>query len=95
MRFEGRVTNVIDGDTFEMETADKPIRLGSNLDTPERGQHGYEEATQDLVNLIFNKVVIADTVSTDKYNRYIADVTVDGKSVNEVMLNRNYEQTII
>jgi len=81
------VTRVIDGDTFQTASRKRSVRL-ANVDAPEKGKTGSAKATNDLKGLIANQKVQVDTVARDKYGRAIANVKVDGKSVNKVM-NRN------
>lgn len=81
-----RVTRVIDGDTFE--TTNRTVRL-EDVDTPEAGQLGAEEATNALKGLISGKFVNIDVKAHDTYRRAVAQVWVDGKSVNDFMKQYN------
>jgi micrococcal nuclease len=87
------VYNIVDGDTCDIE-----IDLGfsvkvrhrfrlSHINTPERGQPGWTEATQRLKELVLNKPVSIESDKIDKYGRYLAEIFVDGKSVNYTLLN--------
>lgn len=78
------VTRVIDGDTFETSSRKRPVRL-ANVDTPEVGTTGAAEAKAALARLILGKEVSIDTKARDSYNRAVAKVKVDGKSVNKAM----------
>lgn len=78
------VSKVVDGDTFETRTGTKPYRL-ADVDTPERGEAGYEEAKDALTRLINGKQVKIETLTTDKYNRYVANVWVASIDVNKAM----------
>ena len=51
-----KVTRVIDGDTFETDRRKNPVRL-ANVDTPEKGEPGYQKAKDKLSELIMNKEV--------------------------------------
>ncbi len=62
------VTRVIDGDTFE-SGAEKYRLLG--LNTPEKGELGYQQAKDFLSNLT-GKQVGVETASKDKYGRNLA-----------------------
>jgi endonuclease YncB( thermonuclease family) len=79
-----RVTRVIDGDTFETASRKNPVRL-ANVDTPEKGEPGYQGAKQDLQRLIGGEQVEIDTKARDAYGRSVANVKVGGKSVNRAM----------
>lgn len=76
-----RVVRVIDGDTFETAVRKRPVRL-ANVDAPEKGKMGANTATNHLKKLIEGKYVNVETVARDKYRRAVANVKVDGLSVN-------------
>ena len=78
------VTRVVDGDTFKTSARKHPVRL-SNVNAPEIGHRGSVKATNDLKKLIAGKSVVVDTVARDKYGRAVANVKVNGKSVNKAM----------
>ena len=84
MATQETVSRIVDGDTFETVGRPNSIRL-NDVDAPEIGQHGAAQATQALINLIGGKIVIVDAVVTDDYGRTVANVTVDGISVNQHM----------
>lgn len=79
-----KVIKIIDGDTFMTDKRKNPIRL-ANIDTPEKRQPGYQEANQELKNLIAGQEVSIDTVARDKYGRSIANIKLGTKSVNKTM----------
>ena len=79
-----KVTKVLDGDTFETDRRKHPVRL-AEVDTPEKREPGYGDAKKALADLIKGKVVEIETVSRDKYNRAVAKVKVERKSVNKAM----------
>lgn len=78
------VIKVIDGDTFRTSTRKHSVRL-SNVNAPEKGHRGSAKAANDLKGLIAGRKVQVETVARDKYGRAIANVKVDGKSVNNEM----------
>ncbi len=54
----GKVTAVIDGDTFTMEAESGKVRVRiCGIDAPERGQPGYGQAAGVLSNLIEGKLI--------------------------------------
>jgi len=61
-------SHIQDGDTFQTSAGDW-IRL-ADVDTPERGDYGYYEATQVLSNLIYNKRVYLDIDDLYRYDTY-------------------------
>lgn len=78
------VRRVIDGDTFLTKSRRTSVRL-ANVDAPERGTKGAVKATQGLRKLIQGKKVEVRTVARDAFGRAVANVKVDGKSVNKAM----------
>ncbi len=89
------VTQVIDGDTFQINTGEI-VRLLC-VDTPEKNQNGYEEAKYYLESLILNKEVIlkSSITDTDKYLRLLRYVYVDDVFVNKMILNQSYGKLLI
>ncbi len=90
------VREVIDGDTFKMNTGDS-IRLLC-VNTPEQDEEGYERATKFLESLVLYKEVRleqAETLNkTDKYERTLAFVYVNnlGKHVlvNKLIIDSGF-----
>ncbi len=78
------VSRVIDGDTFVTKDRKNPVRLAS-VDTPEKGQPGYDSATKALRRMIRGKEVSINTKARDHYGRSVANVKVGNKSVNRAM----------
>ena len=83
------VRDVIDGDTFKMNTGDS-IRLLC-VNTPEQDEEGYERATKFLESLVLYKEVRleqGETLNkTDKYERTLAFVYVNNLG-KEVFVNK-------
>lgn len=91
--FNGIVTHVIDGDTIRV-SGDVVIRFAM-VDTPERGEDGYLEATEFTSRIcpVGSKVLIDedDGQTEGSYGRIIAEVyCADGKLVNEELLNEGH-----
>lgn len=83
----GLCTKVIDGDTIVVDGVGKVRFVGVN--TPERGDDGYKVSKNFVSKFCKNKVVgldIDDSKNTDKYGRTLAVVIVDGKNLNEMLL---------
>lgn len=78
------VTRVIDGDTFRTSSRKHSVRL-ANVNAPEKGVRGSTRATQELKNLIQGQKVEVNTIVRDSYGRAVANVRVEGKSVNSAM----------
>jgi len=65
------VTRVIDGDTIELHNGEVVRLLG--VDTPERGENGYEEATAYTTQLLNRQVVLTyDKDRRGYYGRLLA-----------------------
>ncbi len=85
---KGKVTKVIDGDTFKVQGG-KAVRL-SKVRAPELGTKGGAKARNELQDIIGGKTVSYNTVAKS-YGREVANVKVAGKSVNQVMRNKGYQ----
>jgi len=93
-QYTGIVYNVVDGDTidvlvdlgFKISTKQR-FRL-NGLDTPERGQPGFNEAKTWLESQILNQQVNIKTSKVSKFGYYLADVTKGTISINEGILNQ-------
>jgi len=85
--FEGRVTKVVDGDTIDVDG--KRIRLAL-VDTPERGDEGYSEATNFTSRLCpVESHILVDQDGKqmyDRFDRMIAIVYCDGALLNAELL---------
>lgn len=82
------VESVIDGDTLRLENGERVRLIGIN--TPERGQPYYEEATAALRELAEGKTVRLerDVSEFDQYDRRLAYVYVGEVFVNEELVAR-------
>ena len=81
-----QVVRVIDGDTLEIASGDR-VRL-LHINTPETGEVGANEATILSRNLVENKEVKLKfgKVAEDHYGRLLAEVSIEGKSLNEALV---------
>jgi endonuclease YncB( thermonuclease family) len=84
MKRKETVTRIVDGDTFRTASRKHSVRL-ANVDAPEKGRRGSAKAREDLKALIQGQKVEINTVTRDKYGRSVANVRVEGKSVNQAM----------
>lgn len=96
---ECNVTGVIDGDTLianylaSVPTTES-VRL-LNVDTPEKGEPGYEEATEALSKLVEGKQVRLEfetpgKLERDRYGRILAYVLADGVNVNVELVRQGW-----
>jgi len=90
VKLVGTVTQVIDGDTLDINGI--RIRL-SLVDTPERGQSGYNEAKRFVETLCLGKKGELDVDNGqrrgDRYGREIGVVYCDGSNVNEKIMSNH------
>ena len=85
----GKVNHVVDGDTLDIN--DIRIRL-SLVDTPERGDPGFKEATQFVVKLCLGEnaeVDMDDGQRRGSFGREIGVVYCDGENLNEQLMENN------
>jgi micrococcal nuclease len=100
--YSATLERIVDGDTidvlldlgFKVFTHQR-LRLLA-IDTPERGQPGYLEATHELAELLApdgrQQPLIVHTIKRDGFGRWLADVWVEGSdtSINEQMIERGH-----
>lgn len=81
------VVRVIDGDTIVViyRGGEERIRL-EGIDTPERGQPYFEEATEALANLVDGRKVTLRGDERDRYGRIIARVIVGETDTSKELL---------
>lgn len=84
----GIVSNVIDGDTFELITGEKIRMYGIN--TPESDEYYYSEATYFVKEKIENKKIKYKRFGTDQYNRTLAIVYYENENVNLELVREGY-----
>lgn len=91
---QGKVVDIIDGDTIKVDVDGKiqTVRY-IGINAPERGQIGYEEATQHNRHLVLGKWVRleADKRDEDQYGRKLRYVWVGRKLVNRTL----YQQGVV
>lgn len=87
-----KVDRVIDGDTFVLDNGEKVRLIG--IDTPEKGEKYFLEATMVLKELVEKKYVIltSDPLCEDRdwYKRLLRYVYVNGVDVNRSMIERGW-----
>ncbi len=88
----GRVLKNHDGDTIKLRTVEHgtiDVRL-SGADTPETGQAYWRAARGALRELVAGKPVTVWCYKTDKYEREVCHVSVDGNDVGLSLIQRGY-----
>lgn len=91
--FKAKCYNVVDGDTIDV-TIDFGFEIFGNrrlrlldVDTPERGQENYKEATEFTKNLVLDKDIFIQTYKSDVFGRYLAKVYVLNENKEYVYLS--------
>ena len=102
---KGKVIKVYDGDTITIATyihnIKQPYRFSvrlANIDTPELRttnpmEKQFATAIRDKLSIkIMDKTVVLSNVSTEKYGRILATVTLENEktSINDWMLEKKY-----
>ena len=87
-----KVTQIVDGDTFEVSPNWKWNGKEGNIvrptgyDTPERGQPGYQEAKDKLARLILRREVELRNPIKLTYDRLLCDVYYQERNLAEYFL---------
>jgi endonuclease YncB( thermonuclease family) len=86
--FDAKVIAVMDGDTVMVLRDGKKIKVRlANIDAPEADQEFGRESRQALADKVLKKQVHVNSQAVDSYGRIIAEISLDGQSVNEVQVN--------
>jgi endonuclease YncB( thermonuclease family) len=82
------VTEVIDGDTVDLGNGERVRLVG--IDTPERGECGYEKAADALSTLVLGRQVelVRSDEDRDQYDRLLRYVDVDGVDTGLALVRR-------
>ncbi|GAA5818377.1 MAG: thermonuclease [Methanobrevibacter sp. CfCl-M3] len=98
--FTGECTYVVDGDTVDVEGIGRIRFVG--VDTPEKGENGYEEAKNFTKNSLLHKIVVLDIDNLawkgkygegkDKYNRTLAKILINDMKTdfNQLLVDKGY-----
>ena len=91
----GKVTRIVDGDTLLIDQ--KKIRL-SLVNTPERGERGYQEAkdfTSTVCPVGINAKFVEDSRQpTDRYGRSVGLVYCNDMLLNELLLTNGHAEIL-
>lgn len=84
------VTKIIDGDTVVIQGGDHVRLLG--IDTPEKGQPFYTEASDALYKKVFMKTVILEkeTEDRDQYGRLLRWIWLNDSLINLEMVKEGF-----
>jgi len=88
------VTHIVDGDTFDIASGERIRMIG--IDTPERGEFFYKEASVRLGELIDGKevVLINDISKTDRYGRLLKHVYYGDVWINKQMIDEGFAKLV-
>jgi micrococcal nuclease len=90
IELSGRVTKVVDGDTLDVNNVRVRLAL---VNTPERGQEGYQSAKNFLTDLCLGKQAQVDMDDGqrggDRYGREIGIVYCNGVNVNSELMDKD------
>lgn len=84
----GKVVGVTDGDTITVLDARQvqhKVRL-SGIDAPERRQAFGQRARETLSKMVFSRLVEVEFEKTDRYDRILGKIWVNGRDVNLAMV---------
>jgi micrococcal nuclease len=90
------ITNAVDGDTCDIEVdlgfsvkVKHRFRL-ARINTPERGQPGWQEATDFLKSYVGVPLNRIEVTKLDKYGRYLAELyATPALSINQLILDKH------
>tara|TARA_B100000315_G_scaffold11372_1_gene11004 strand:- start:118 stop:540 length:423 start_codon:yes stop_codon:yes gene_type:complete len=93
---EVQIFRVVDGDTIKLlyKGVEESVRL-IGVDTPERGQPGFNEATKFTARMVTGKTVHLEFDHTlrDRYKRLLAYVFLpDGRMLNEELIRAGHSR---
>ncbi len=85
---EGQVVGIVDGDTIDiLDSAKKQHRIRfDGIDAPERGQPFSRRSQSTLSELVFGKTVKVELKGTDRYDRDVGRIYIEGRDVGLAML---------
>ena len=89
--WSGKVVGVADGDTITVlhDGKGEKIRL-YGIDTPEKRQAFGKKAKQFTSSMVYGKTVEVKNKDTDIYGRTVGLVYVNGQSLNEALIKKDY-----
>ena len=85
-QIKGRVSYVVDGDSLYLKGHKAQVRLWG-VDAPERGESGFQAATDALYRMAHGQRVTCRVIEPDKYGRNVARCFLpDGREINRMMI---------
>jgi endonuclease YncB( thermonuclease family) len=93
----GTVTQVIDGDTIDVNINGTEYRVRYiGMNTPERGEACYSEARNANVALVQGQTVtlVRDVSETDSFGRLLRYIYVNGVNVNAQLVAQGFAEAV-
>lgn len=93
-----RVTQIIDGDTIEVEMNGVGYRVRYvGVNTPERDEACYQDAKNANAALVQGKTVtmVRDESNTDRYGRLLRYIYVGDRFVNAELVVQGYAEVVV
>jgi endonuclease YncB( thermonuclease family) len=89
-QFTAKVIAVLDGDTvMVVRNSGQPVKVRlADIDAPEKEQQGGMASKSSLSELVLHKQVSLNPQAVDVYGRLVAQLAVEGKSINEEQVRR-------
>lgn len=82
-----RIVRVWDADTYSLLRDGKiTVARITNIDAPELKQNFGGEAKLLTSKLLLGKMVMIDSLGTDKYKRELVSIRIEGKTVDSILL---------
>ncbi|CAK0769756.1 Uncharacterized endonuclease [Gammaproteobacteria bacterium] len=89
--YEARVRWVVDGDTLELQSFPRPVRVRlAEIDAPEFDQPYGSAARNALVRLVAGRMVRVVPTENDRYGRVVARIYVGDVDVNAALVRQGY-----
>tara|TARA_B110000908_G_scaffold31396_1_gene37340 strand:- start:951 stop:1400 length:450 start_codon:yes stop_codon:yes gene_type:complete len=85
----GRIDWVTDGDTLRLKGYETATRLWG-IDTPERGEQGFDAAKQALIGMTRGQDVRCRPVERDRYGRMVARCSTDAGDLGRMLLDGRF-----
>lgn len=89
---EGEVVKVVDGDTYDLQTSNRTIRVKmEGIDAPEKGMRFYKESKKYLHDLCFGRKVLFVPNGISKFNKQIGfTYLIGGLELSHEMVRSGY-----
>lgn len=94
----GPVTRVVDGDTIHVLLDGENVSVRYlQVNTPERDEPCYRQATQANADLVAGKTVrlVPDVELVDRYDRLLRFIYVDDVLVNRVLVEQGFAEVVL